>query len=703
MAEVDRVNVIEEMLGYLSGEHRENISQEAFTDIANVFLDFTEEYKEQFDQFIRSKKNELDEAEEIKDKVKWVCNASMGHGKTTVLICWLKWLVSESREKSRIPVLLVIRERKMAEDIRDELKAYDEKCVVLLSSENKQEVEEYIQYHQIVIITHARLDNLALGYGNQNIYRIWEQYEMWDFDSNEILDPVNFICKRHRLIITDEKPSFVNLSIFDIGRDNNALDWFDDLSVVLDLNSLQSQAYKSQIISLIANQLIENVTDVTTSLIPEDEQKTNRAKNLIKIIKSMKNADENLAKIDSLKKVKHFEKMLKMDDVGRIDDYNISGKAGRKIIIAERIDYGSLGLNMLVLDGTAYMNSKQYKGFKPKIVKNYNNYSRLFMCQDVINTSKYSRQKKGYTTQKAISERIKNLRQEHAGLFVLPMKYDIPIYISLGAIDGEERNFFEERATENSRPINLLNTTGKNELKDRTSLYLTSLPRMNADYYKAIAISLYGNDVSLKINDGSNTFKWFADDKLDMIYRGEMYAEILQIMHRTALRKIKEDEPIYIYMAFDDAKQWIETIQPIFWEINNWYANEKINCNYHHISDESLYGRGGTIRKFAEQIAGWINNNVTFFNSFFNSLPKPLSEIDKGKGGIGSIFRKWLSKNNNWQEKEELINKIFGEFGYVIYENNNDNRKTKWIKKKSKERRKHDIFDDVAEVVEFME
>lgn len=453
----NRDQIINQMFSYLEDEHRNNIHKQAFTDIANVFLDLIDEYSEQFDQYIKINKNETNEDDAIINKIKWVCNASPGHGKTTVLICWLKWLVLENRPKWRIPVLLVIRENKMAEEIFSELKAFDEKCIVIVNSENKEEVEPYVSYHQIVIITHARLDNLSMGYGNKNIYRIWEQYNLWWTNENQILNPDNLICKRQRLLIIDEKPSFTNSSIFNIGSKNNSLDWFDDLSGVLKLSPYQSQDCKSQIINLIADHLWENSSDITTALLPRE--KTVRMKNLLDVIKKIKKAEETKSKIESLKKLKHFENLLKSDGIGRIDDYEIRRNSGRKIIIAERINYEKMDLNIVVLDGTAEVNKRQYSGFKLKKANNYNDYSRVFMCQDVINTSKYSRLKSGSTTQKAISERIKELKEKHDDLFVLPMKSDIGIYISLGAIEDKEKTFFEEKATENSKPINLLNTS----------------------------------------------------------------------------------------------------------------------------------------------------------------------------------------------------------------------------------------------------
>jgi DNA polymerase III delta prime subunit len=675
----DRVRIINLMMGYLSNEHRENISQQAFVDIANVFLDLIDGYIKQFNNYIESKEND--------SKVKWVCDAPPGHGKTTVLVCLLKWLVSEHREKARIPILLVIRENKMADEIFNELKEFNPKCIIRIDSSNKEEIEKYVQYYQIVIVTHSRLDNLALGYGNKKTYKIWDQYPMWDSVSiDDILTPENHICSRHRLLVIDEKPSFVNSSIFDIVKDNNALDWFEDLSEVLELNIYMAQSIKSQIIILVADQLSENLLDITTALIPEDERKNSRNRNLLKMIKTMKNTKANMAKIGSLKTLKHLEKLLVKDGIGRIDDYEIRGNTGRKIMVAERIEYGKLGLNLLVLDGTANVTQQEYVGFSFKSVANLNNYSRLFMCQDVINTSKYSRSKKGNTTQIAISERINELREKHDDLFVLPMKSDIQTYISLGAIEDDHREYFEQKAADNSKPINLLNTIGKNHFKDITSLYLTSLPRMNADYYKLIAISLYGNDVSLKVNDDDDSFKWFADDRLNLIYKSELYAEVIQIIHRTALRKITEDKPIHIYIAFDDAKDWLELVQPIFWEINNWYADEKIQYSYQYVSDEALWGRGDAIRIFAEEIHKWISNNVTFFNS----LPKPISEIDKSSGGVGERFRNWLKKH--WNAQQEMINKIFNEYGYMIYEQKDRySGKTKYIRsitKKSKLKRK---------------
>jgi hypothetical protein len=136
----------------------------------------------------------------------------------------------------------------------------------------------------------------------------------------------------------------------------------------------------------------------------------------------MKSHEDNKSKNESLKQIKHFEKLLKEDGAGRIDDYQIRKKVGRKIIVSERIDYSKLGMNILVLDGTAELTFQQYKGFKFKKVQNYNDYSRLHFYVENINTSKYSRSKKGNPTQKAIAKRIMELKDTYSNIFVLPSK-----------------------------------------------------------------------------------------------------------------------------------------------------------------------------------------------------------------------------------------------------------------------------------------
>jgi hypothetical protein len=672
-AEIKEQDAIKEMMGYLTPHHRQNIHSQAFDDISKIFLEFVDEYRGQFEMYIENTKNEESENLSI-TPVSWVCNASMGHGKTTVLVSFLKWLVSEKRLKFKVPVLLAIRENNMADEIFRELKAFDEHCVLRIDKDTKKEQEQYVPNYQIVIITHARLKHITLGYGNMQHYRLWKQYPMNLFTKGETVNDDDIISKRNRLLIVDEKPDFVNSSVFDIGSHDNSVDWFEKLSGCLDFDSFKSQSIKSQIINLIAFELAENTGSITTALVPQDERKSKRIQNLSNTLKEI---EKNAVGYDILhmEKLKAFQKLLFHDGIARIDEYKVRSNVGRKIIYAERINYTKLNLNILVLDGTCRLTRQQYKGFKPKLVKNYNNYFRLTITQDIINTSVWSRQKTGTPTQKAIDVRVKELRHTYKNLFVLPIKEDIKIYSDLGSISSEHRDFFENKSNEQSSPINLLNTTGKNHLKDVTALYLTSLPRRHPDHFKAIAISLYGNNVNLDINDEGNSISWFNDMKLEGIYRGELYAELLQIIHRTALRKIKESTPINVFIAFDDTRNdaLLEDTQVVLREVNDWYFKQA-NIKKYRVTDESLYNRGEIIRQFAEDIDKWVKKNTTFFNS----LPRKLSHIDPQQE-TGERFRKWLTKNNNWENKKDLIDRIFRELNYVIYTDPKAKRATKMI------------------------
>jgi hypothetical protein len=364
--------IVNELLGFLSKEHKSNLNIHAFTDISNVFLELVGEYREQFEKYMENRKEE--QQIEI-EPVSWVCNASMGHGKTTVLTSFLKWLVSEKRPKFKIPVLLAIRENNMADEIFRELKEFDDNCVLRLDKDTKMELEQYVPFYQIVIITHARLKQLTLGYGNMQQYRLWKQYPMNLFTQGEAILEGNIIAKRNRLLIIDEKPDFVNSSIFDIGSEDNAVDWFDKLSDCLKLDPMKSQAIKTQISNLIANELAENLGHVTTALVPNDELKTKRVKHLVSILKEI---EENAKGYDFqfMEKLKAFKKMLFNDGVARIDEYKVRGKVGRKIMYAERVDYTKFKLNMLVLDGTSQLTNSSTKSL------NLNKYPIIIIIPD---------------------------------------------------------------------------------------------------------------------------------------------------------------------------------------------------------------------------------------------------------------------------------------------------------------------------------
>jgi len=426
--------------------HATNINRLAFNDIANVLLSFHDQQYEQ--------------------DLKLVCDASMGHGKTTVLISYLKWII---KQETKQPILLAIKEKHLAYEIYNQVSKINPNAIINIDSDNKGLYESDLHKYQIVIIQHQRLKNLALGFG--------ELYNYSNFASNKPIKGKKQKRIKRKLII-DEKPEFVDSVIFDINSINNILDWFEDLAEPLKLTPIQIQKYKSYIMFLLSEQLADNLTDHTTSLFSENDNKSIRGKNLLSTLEQMKEHERNINKYESLNKLKHFQQLLSIDKYGRIDDYEYS-KIGRKIIVSKLIDYTNLNMNLIVFDGTAKANALQYviSNFEWKQVENRNDYSRLFIHIDNINTTKYSRSKENKTTQKAIAKRIRELYKIHNDLFVLPTKKDIGTYISESAIREEDKHLYFDDNLNRTKGINLLNTTGKNFLKDKSVLYLTCLPK----------------------------------------------------------------------------------------------------------------------------------------------------------------------------------------------------------------------------------
>jgi hypothetical protein len=248
------------------------------------------------------------------------------------------------------------------------------------------------------------------------------------------------------------------------------------------------------------------------------------------------------------------------------------------------------------------------------------------------------------------------------------MKDEIEIYRELGVINDHDYSFYKD--TSHEKGIHLLNTIGKNILKDRTAIYLTCLPRRNADYYKQIAIALFGNDVMLHVNNETDKYNWFQDEKLEMVYRSELYAELLQIIHRTALRKINNKEPIYIYMAYDEEKDDTRfasfTIEPISLNLTKIFLKGAHLLPTHYIVDMSLYGRDKKIEAFAKMIYETINKNKI--------------ELPVSVGKVNKQFRIWLK--DHWNNKHNEINMIFKDYGLKIIEQKDRySNKSKYIDK----------------------
>lgn len=608
---------IDELYSTLTLDHAMNINREAFNDISNVLLSF----------------------HDSKDmiEVRSVCNASMGHGKSTVLTSYLKWI---TKQNTKQPVLVAIREKQLAHEIYKDVSNVAPNSILNIDSDNRSLFESNLHKYQIVIIQHQRLKNLALGFGNADHYSYYTKDRI------------------KRQLIIDEKPDFVDSAIFDIVSRNNVLDWFDDLAKPFNDQPRTIQKHKSFITFLLSEQLADNPTDITKPLYREEDISSERSDNLNSILDIMKDHEENKMKYDSLNKLLHFKKLLTIDGYGRIDDYSF-GISGRKIIVSKFIDYSKLGMNILVFDGTTSANGVQYaKGkFKAERVENRNDYSRLTIQVDKINTSLYSRSKQGNPTQITIAQRINELRKIHSEIFVLPTKDEVKLYINEGAIKESDIAYYYDEGESHTKGINLLNTVGKNVLNDKTELYLTCLPKKNSDHYKEIAIALYGNDFSLLTSEDSDNSNWFHDPKLEQVYKGDLYSELLQIIHRTSLRKIDSKTNITIYIAFDDEPNYKNFSyyehESIIDNLNRVFLKEQVNTpKYHKLIDMSQYGRD-------KKLEGYANKIVAAFEMNKNINQMRISKVNKS-------FSNYIRKH--WGSKSHEINVQLGKHGFKVIE-----------------------------------
>ncbi|HFK1496021.1 hypothetical protein OA45_00725 [Bacillus sp. UMTAT18] len=621
------MNNISKMYKYLNEDHEKNINRDAFNDISKILLECENAYLN-------------------RENVKWVCNASMGHGKTTALTCWLKRLIDDAIDTLYIPVLIAVRENSMGLEILNAINEHSEGAAVYVCAENKNEAEKITQHTQVVIISHSRLVNLALGYGNSYLYNTYT---------------VNGE-KIKRLMIIDEKPPFTSDFNMDLGKNNNGLEWFDKLAGRLNMDVLEVQANRSYIINLIREELL-NKESITNALIPIEERNSRSAKRLLSTLDEMINIEENKKEVLEMRQLKLFKRLLFEDKVGRIDTYSFNGIKGRKIMISEKIQYEKLGMNVLVLDGTANITRYQYElcNYELKNVKNYNDYSRLVFHIEAIKTTKNSRENKNNAVQKAIFDRVNVLRESCSDLIVLTSKNELGIYKKLGVIEDDA-------------DLHLFNTVGKNPLKDKAAIYLTSLPKRHPDYYKSIAIGLIDSittdmSVELSMND-EDTMNWFQDSRLEKIYKGELMAELLQIMHRTELRVIDSDKQIDVFVAYDDEDNngFDTTKWSLSEQLNKDYFNGKSKILSKVIDNPYLHNRDKKIQEYAEAVKHELSKG-----NYDNEVR--ISQIK----GVGVKFQNWLK--THWKNKKEMILNTFEKHSLTIIEKKDSySETTKYIK-----------------------
>lgn len=672
--------VIRKMFNYASDNHKSYLNNNAFNEIASVFL-----------EFIRAEKS-------VGNPTRWVCNAPMGHGKTTVLRSLCRYLIEEhTYPRNKKALLIVIREKGEGKFIADELCKLNEKYkgkVKYVTHDNKADISSAdIKRAQIVIITHARFKQLVLGCGDINTFSQWDIREKANYFGEVPKNEQYNIIHIPRSIIIDEMPEFENASVFDIGASDNCISWFDNIVKLPDMIKLISdnevQKYRKLFNGIFNNYTNNETTDTTwkfiNNKIPKEEiELIDNFYSLVDGLEDIKNKIDLEMYTDYI----HFRKLLYEDGVGKIYRQYYD-RSGEKIIVADFVPYDNIvqlylprdkkvhticKANILILDGTGKYGTACYKkaNFKSRFVKNYNDYTRLTLHHRDINTSSYSRSKEETVLKEIVCDFI-NLQKKRKSIFLLPAKNDIPFILKQKVLS--DTNFrsltVDEQNSENNNRLHILNTRGKNDIKDTTDLYLACLPRKSALYYSVRAVAVYGAEnvdirIRSKINDEDTTksqdLQWFNDDKVEILYKMDLAAELLQIIHRTALRKINSKTPVNIYIAFEDIKDEDEDVGKIFRMMRAYFTagfrlmENDAKYTYEAVYNGSIYGRNRKIENYARKVKEYLE-------------VQKLEEVKLSKGtldDLGKEIIQFLKIHNNWNENKDAIMDRFAMNGIKI-------------------------------------
>jgi hypothetical protein len=649
---MDLINIKENIHNYLEDSHLKNLHEKAFYEVLSILLKFVEEGSS-------ANKNK-------QDKLAWVCDAVMGSGKTTAIEVLLKYLADNYRN---IPLLLVFSEISLMKDIYDVIYAYGAKkgnyrLIEQVHTDNVNDVAHTLKQFQFVCITHQRFRDLTLGYGNWNEYR----YYQVGFEP--------FAKQLDRLIIVDEMPILFDSCVFDISSKDNSVDWFDKLAEESDLTSSEKQFARTMIMMLMTYEMLESEgSRIYTKPLKEGVNNSNIQQRFEAILEKINQKSNDF---ESLRKFKWYKQLLRHEKVGVIDRHS----KGTSILCSRLIPYHEKA-NIIILDGTAKWNNIIYNNlYEIKQVTNYHSYTkRLIIHIKDINTSKEARTSKKNDVHGKIASDIKKIREElNLNIFPLPSKNDIKAYIKNNVINNEQKEFYDHKNdSDETLPINLLNTRGKNVLSDYNALALLNLPIRNPQYYKLIGIGLYGVDINLaqyETRQCQNSINWFQDERIQKIYEDSLLADILQIIHRSNLRKINEQSTVHIF---------------IYTHLTGWgtVLKDRLNLpnkavNYDMVDDK--YNFISKCKEFAQIVFNFLKKHADIFNNPSFSA----KEITKDES-----FKNWLKYNWDDSFKTEKIKEIFDQYGIEILLEKKSNGK-EWRKFRLKKSTYDEIFSKVG-------
>ncbi|UOE77539.1 hypothetical protein [Parageobacillus thermoglucosidasius] len=177
--------------------------------------------------------------------------------------------------------------------------------------------------------------------------------------------------------------------------------------------------------------------------------------------------------------------------------------------------------------------------------------------------------------------------------------------------------------------LNLLNTTGQNDLINYNGIGLLALPLRHPTYYKMYAIAIYGveKDVSLQHenNNGTNSIQWFTDDDVQEIYRQLMLMDFSQIIHRINIRLLNDNQKSYV-LIYTNREGWKEELA-------------------------KLYGLEEIISFDLFRNIKFKNECIERFEHAKTVLEKEPFESQLSLGKFGSRFKIWFNRHH-WRDEE---------------------------------------------------
>jgi hypothetical protein len=615
-----------------------SLHKEAFEETYTAIKNFSSKSNEVY-SFLKKK--------DIEDNDKYIHNvlcSAPGHGKTTALEYHIKEELVQTDTKKN-PYLLVFNNEDTQNIFFKKVNAFVNKylirnSILSITESNIDLFRMSLNQYQVLCITQQRLRDLALDIGNRNSFLTYQQEaSYWGRKPDNINKTMV-----QRTIIIDEMPIFFNSTIFDIGKDDNSVDWFD--SLVNNTESLTAQEKymgRLYINQLVSNEL-SNVGNTTKRLIRsfEGKEMESQINNILDKLNTKGSEPKQIVRFN------WFKRLLREDDVGAINRTNLK----TNILCSEKIDYKPFG-NILILDGTSHLTHTIYYhfGFELQLITNYHDYiKRLYINWRSINTGSYARNDSNKEIREQISEDILNIRGKGENILPIPSKGDKGFYISTGAITYTQyEKFYKDREFEgDSLAINIHNVTGKNDLSSYSHISLLNLPIMPPHEYKLKAIALYGADIDLRLvkeltdKEEKELYKnqWFADRRIQRIFEQQQKAELSQIIHRSSIRFINSSEKVTISL-YHNKKQVIEMLKEVFNlpDDNVDYFNLQWNNRFKHKCSD-----------WAEKLLEVLKDN-------------PNVDYTAGKLG-GSKFKKWLE--NHWSANEKDIREIFKKNGISI-------------------------------------